>query len=117
MEWDIDVNANSAVCTPRKTIKYSGAFVVNHKQIYIKEVIYSNPATIVLWSDGSRTVVKCSTMDCYSEEVGLVMCIMKKQMGNKKFKQLLNSWLPDYVDLLAPTKVTLSDVIKKEKND
>ena len=49
----------------------------------IKDVIFNDPATIVIWSDGTKTVVKCSENDTYNKEVGLAMCIAKKYFGNK----------------------------------
>lgn len=49
----------------------------------IKKVIFHNPATIVLWEDGTKTVVKCQEGDTYSKEIGLAMCMLKKYMGNK----------------------------------
>lgn len=48
----------------------------------IKKVVFNDPATIVMWSDGSKTVVKCQPGDKYSEELGLAMCIAKKYYGN-----------------------------------
>ena len=41
----------------------------------IKKVIFNDPATIVLWDDGTKTVVKCSEGDIYSEWSGLAFCI------------------------------------------
>lgn len=49
----------------------------------IKRVITHNPATIVFWADGAKTVVKCQDGDVYSPEVGIAMCFMKKALGNK----------------------------------
>lgn len=49
----------------------------------IKKVILHNPATIVFWYDGTKTVVKCQDGDVYSPEVGIAMCYMKKALGNK----------------------------------
>lgn len=48
------------------------------KQPKIKKVIYNDPATIVLWNDGTKTVVKCMEGDTFSQEMGLAMCICKK---------------------------------------
>ena len=48
----------------------------------IKKVIFHDPATIVYWKDGTKTVVKCSKDDKYSKEAGLAFCIMKKLYGN-----------------------------------
>lgn len=49
----------------------------------IKKVIFNNPATIVLWNDGTKTVVKCRKGDSYDQEKGLAMAISKKVLGNK----------------------------------
>ena len=61
----------------------------------IKKVLYKNPATIVFWNDGSKTIVKCQENDAYDPEKGLAMAIIKKVYGNtghyyKGFKK----WLP-----------------------
>lgn len=48
----------------------------------IKEVIYNDPATIVLWEDGTKTVVKAHN-DKFDPEKGLAMAISKKALGNK----------------------------------
>ena len=39
----------------------------------IKNVIFAPPATIVYWSDGYKTVVKCSEKDVFDPEKGLAM--------------------------------------------
>lgn len=49
----------------------------------IKDVIFNNPATIVFWVDGSKTVVKCQDGDVFDPEKGLAMAISKKALGNK----------------------------------
>jgi hypothetical protein len=48
-----------------------------------KKVIFNPPATIVLWKDGSKTVVKCDERDTYDARTGLALCFMKKALGNK----------------------------------
>lgn len=53
------------------------------KYFRIKKVIFNNPATIIYWKDGTKTVVKCGKDDTYSEETGLALCFMKKALGNK----------------------------------
>jgi len=49
----------------------------------IKKVIFNNPATIVYWEDGTKTVVKCGKDDTFDEEKGLALCFMKKALDNK----------------------------------
>jgi len=47
-----------------------------------EKVIYNDPATIVLWDDGTKTVVKCHPCDAYDPEKGFLLCCAKKLMGN-----------------------------------
>lgn len=63
----------------------------------IKNVIFNSPATIVIWDDGTKTVVKCQEDDEYSEETGLAMAIAKKALGNQgNFNNVFKKWIPDY---------------------
>ena len=60
--------------------------------VSIRKVIFNDPATVVLWSDGTKTVVKCGPEDKFDTEKGLAMAIVKKMAGNdnsfhKVFKQ------------------------------
>ena len=48
----------------------------------IKNVVFNNPATIVFWSDGTKTVVKVSDGEIFDPEKGLAMAISKKALGN-----------------------------------
>lgn len=62
----------------------------------IKKVIFNDPATIVIWSDDTKTVVKCQPGDTYSKELGLAMCISKKFLGNKgNFNEEFKKWIPE----------------------
>ena len=61
----------------------------------IKNVIFQNPATIVFWSDGTKTVVKAKD-EAFDEEKGLAMAISKKVLGNKyAWKDEFRKWLPE----------------------
>ena len=61
----------------------------------IKKVIFNNPATIVLWSDGSKTVVKAHD-EPFDPEKGLAMAISKKFLGNKgNYYNEFKKWLPE----------------------
>ena len=80
--------------------KENKGMTTNHNKAYIpaiKKVIFNNPATIVIWNDGTKTTVKCSERDEYSEEVGLAMCISKKALGNKgNFNEVFKKYIPTY---------------------
>ena len=60
----------------------------------IKNVKFNPPATIVFWTDNTKTVVKCKNED-YDPEKGLAMCICKKVLGNKgNYYKVFKKWLP-----------------------
>lgn len=60
----------------------------------IKKVIFNYPATIILWADGTKTVVKCDGED-YDPEKGMAMAIAKKVLGNKgNYYNKFKKWLP-----------------------
>lgn len=60
----------------------------------IKDVIFAPPATIVYWSDGTKTVVKCSEKDVFDPEKGLAMAIAKRCGGNKgSYYREIQNWV------------------------
>ena len=70
----------------------------------IKNVRFNPPATIVFWTDNTKTVVKCQGKD-YDPEKGLAMCICKKVLGDKgNYYEVFKKWLPKEDD---------SDVVQK----
>jgi hypothetical protein len=46
-------------------------------------IMYSNPATICYFPDGTKTVVKCSADETYIPEYGVMACIVKKIYGSR----------------------------------
>lgn len=99
------------------TFKLMGAL---SKVPIIKKVIFNPPATIVLWGDGTKTVVKANSRcghtvvatsysdngeakteeieigELYDPEKGLAMCIAKKALGNKgNYYNEFKKWLED----------------------
>ena len=68
--------------------------ILNIGGAIIKDVIFNDPATIVMWSDGDKTVVKCQAGDKYNPELGLAMCIVKKCCGNKgNYNDVFKKWI------------------------
>ena len=62
---------------------------------YIKNVIFNDPATIVFWVDGSKTVVKCGENDTFDPEKGLAMAFVKRALGNQgNYYNHIKEWLP-----------------------
>jgi hypothetical protein len=61
--------------------------------VCIRKVIFNAPATVVLWSDGTKTVVKCEPNDIFDKEKGLAMAIVKKMAGNdSRFHKVFKQW-------------------------
>lgn len=56
-----------------------------------EKVIFSGPATIAVFPDGSKTVAKCSASDAYDKEKGLLMCMAKRVWGSKTV-DVLEEW-------------------------
>lgn len=55
------------------------------------KIIYNPPATIVFWTDGTKTVVKCSAEDEYNEYYGFLCALGKKMFGtNSHLKKLID---------------------------
>ncbi len=52
------------------------------KAVYATKIVVNKPATIVLWSDNTKTVVKCGPDDTFDPEKGVALCFMKKFLGN-----------------------------------
>ena len=63
-----------------ETTKMLISHVRNEKYFGIKKVIFNDPATIVFWNDGSKTVVKCQEGDIFDPEKGLAMAISMKKL-------------------------------------
>lgn len=83
--------------------------------VSIRKVIFNDPATIVLWSDGTKTVVKCGPDDIFDKEKGLAMAIVKKMTGNDgRFHKVFKEWCkPDGMHEVATT----STQVLKELNE
>ena len=80
---DSDMNTGLAIKTFGNDFKafVVGADVRTHYDLPdIKKIIFNDPATIVYWVDGSKTVVKTADGETFNKEIGLAMAISKKFM-------------------------------------
>lgn len=79
----------------------------------IKNVIFNNPATIVFWNDGTKTVVKAEN-ESFDPEKGLAMAIAKKSLGNKgDYYNEFKKWLPKETKLETKEKAKWKDPAEK----
>ena len=102
---------NNASISTRK-VEYNAMF----KRAKIKNVIFNDTATIVFWSDGTKTVVKCGENDIYDPEKGLAMAVAKKYLGTNKshsnYMDEFKKWLPKEEEPSDPFE-DFRDSIKK----
>lgn len=62
----------------------------------IKKVIFNDPATIVIWRDDTKTVVK-AVNEPFDPEKGLAMAIAKKAFGNQgNYYNEISRWTEGY---------------------
>lgn len=63
----------------------------------IKKVVFNDPATIVFWDDGTKTVVKADNEE-YDPEKGFALAITKKALGNKgNYYEVIKKWVGEDV--------------------
>lgn len=64
----------------------------------IKQVIFSGPATIVYWKDGSKTVVKCQEGAVNDPEKGFAMAVARHYfcdiLGMSRYDGIFKKYLP-----------------------
>ena len=87
------------------------------KLIEPKKVIFNDPATIVFWHDGTKTVVKAID-EPFDPEKGLAMAISKKYLGNEgNYYNTFKKWLPEegVITFNSFTVETFKDLEKKTK--
>lgn len=118
---DIEKNIRKEIKTEmfkqHKQPKFGGGFYAldesgNTILIYIKKVIYNAPATIVFWSDGTKTVAKCDERDVFNPEMGLLLCYIKRTFGNETVHKLLLDWSTR----MDCDTITLSEVRKRNNS-
>lgn len=57
---------------------------INTAKIKPTKILIQGTATIIWWSDSTKTVVKCQKGDKMDPEKGIAMCVMKKFMGTNE---------------------------------
>ena len=63
----------------------------------IKKVIFSPPATIIIWDDNTKTIVKAQEDEPYDPEKGMAMCIAKHIYGDcGSYYNVFSEWLKNY---------------------
>ena len=78
---------------PNSTTSFYNPIKVNFA---IEKVIFNDPATIVIWEDGSKTVVKAQNGEPFDKEKGLAMALLKFICGNDgSYNKVFKEWIAD----------------------
>lgn len=87
---------------------------LRYKYPSITKVVINVPATIVFWSDGTKTVVKCNDREVFDSEKGVAMAIAKKFLP-KQYKRELKSMRNEALAKWADAKRKADDKLEKKK--
>lgn len=86
----------------------------------IKDVIFSDRVTVILWKDGTKTMVRAGKRENYDPEKGFAMAVCKKMFGNKgNYYEVFKKYVPvtyyiaDKKDIMV-TDRAVSDEVEKE---
>lgn len=81
----------------------------------IKKVVFNPPATIVFWTDDTKTVVKCQNNEEFDPEKGITMAFFKKTHGNKgHYFEEIKKWTEKYQRV---TNEEISEVLDNSTPD
>lgn len=81
--WPTDIICEYSKRDVEVTSKMLGGFTCNRsRELKVEKVIFHKPATIVFWSDNTKTVVVCGKDDTYDKEKGFFIACAKKLFGN-----------------------------------
>lgn len=92
-------------------IKFQGKYYKTNGLPVPKKVIFNGPATIVLWTDNTKTVVKKSEDEPDDREKALMYCVFKKFLDDKK--RDMDKYLKLFYKVLEEDK---KDETKEETN-
>jgi hypothetical protein len=101
LEHDGSIVAREVALPPAEHISFSLTsseelrYYFRKEYLTIENVIFNDPATIVFWKDGSKTVVKCQPGDTFNPELGLAMAIAKRVYGpGGRYNEIFKKWVP-----------------------
>lgn len=61
----------------------------NGSKAEVERVLYDGPATIVFWSDGSKTVAKRAAGEPYDEHVGFLAAFVKRFLTGSQIRKII----------------------------
>lgn len=118
VNWPYSGGFETAVCYVLEKL-YRGfgnnVSICRNDKPKIEKVIFNDPATIVMWADGTKTVVK-AVDEGFDPEKGLAMAISKKALGNEgNYYNTIRKYLDEYYEEVE-CLYTKIDIVTASKN-
>ena len=108
---DFSVPTNVADVVHREILNYITNNIYTTKEAVkimrdsIKKIIFNDPATIIIWGNGDKTIVKCGEGETYDPEKGMAMAIAKHFLGDKgNYYETFKKWLPKEHETVKESK-------------
>jgi len=61
----------------------------------VEKVIYNNPATIIIFDDGTKSVSKVDAQDTYDKTMGFLLAYVKRFCSHREFKRMIKEYIYD----------------------
>lgn len=88
------------------------------KSISVDRIIFNDPATIVFWKDGTKTVVKCQEDQTFNPYFGFCAAIAKKLYGsNSRLNRIVETYLEKDEDPRKDRCAWCVNAIKENKEE
>ena len=85
-------NVDTVVIDGVRFVKEGALAATENKMPVVKNCYFSDDRTIVLWDDGTKTVVQCQPGDQFDPEKGIFAAIAKRAYGNTgKFNDVMRT--------------------------
>ena len=85
-------NVDTVVIDGVRFVKEGAPAATENKMPVVKNCYFSDDRTIVLWDDGTKTVVQCQPGDQFDPEKGIFAAIAKRAYGNTgKFNDVMRT--------------------------
>lgn len=79
-----------------------------HTRLFPKKLIFSGPCTILEFSDGSKSIVRCTKSEKFDHEKGVMMAYLKHVLPSHKWK----AFTKQYHDMGTKEKIAAEALIR-----
>lgn len=96
----------------------AGEYMIRVTGSDIRDIVFNGPATIILWRDGSKTVIKQQKGDKWDPEKAVAMAVMKKVFGTNETGSNYLEFVRPYIEkALEEDKKRKAAARRKKRTD